>query len=82
MPAKGYVDISVETCKGCNLCVIACPTDCLALNTSDTNSYGLHYAYLTDEDKCIACMNCSVICPDAAIKVYKKVDETREGQRG
>ena len=82
MPAKGYVEISIETCKGCCLCVIACPTDCLALNTRDTNSYGLHYAYLADEDKCIACLNCSVICPDAAITVYKKVAEEREEQRG
>ena len=73
MPFKGYVEISVEDCKGCNLCVINCPTDCLALNTSDTNSYGLHYAYVVDNDKCIACQNCSVICPDAAIIVYKKV---------
>jgi 2-oxoglutarate ferredoxin oxidoreductase subunit delta len=72
MPAKGYVEISVEGCKGCNLCVINCPKDCLALNTSDTNSFGLYYAYLKNEDDCIACMNCSVICPDAAITVYKK----------
>jgi len=82
MPAKGFVEISVETCKGCSLCIIACPTDCLALNTSDTNSFGLHYAYLVDENKCIACMNCSVICPDAAIKVYKKEAEEREAKRG
>jgi len=53
--------------------VIHCPTECLALNTSDTNSYGFHYAYLVDEDKCNACQNCAVICPDAAITVYKKV---------
>ena len=71
--AKGYVEISIEGCKGCNLCVIHCPTKCLALDTSDTNSYGLHYAYLADEEKCIACANCAVMCPDAAITVYKKV---------
>lgn len=73
MPAKGYVEISVEGCKGCGLCVENCPTNCLAMNLSDTNSYGLHYAYLAEEDKCIACSNCGIICPDAAITVYKKV---------
>jgi len=73
MPAKGYVEISVEGCKGCGLCIQFCPTKCLSLNSGDTNSYGLHYAYQAAEDKCIACMNCSVICPDAAITVYKKV---------
>ncbi len=71
MPAKGYVKIDKERCKGCNLCVINCPTECLALNTSDTNSFGLHYAYLAEPEKCIACQNCSVICPDAAVKVYR-----------
>lgn len=71
MPAKGYVKIDEERCKGCNLCVINCPTECLALNTSDTNSFGLHYAYLAEPEKCIACQNCSVICPDAAVKVYR-----------
>ncbi|MDY0296934.1 MAG: 4Fe-4S binding protein [Acidobacteriota bacterium] len=74
MPAKGYVEIDKEVCKGCNLCVLNCPTKCLALNTADTNSHGLHYAYLADEEKCIACMNCSVMCPDAAITVYKKAE--------
>lgn len=73
MPLKGTVDIAVETCKGCNLCVIHCPTKCLALDISDTNSYGLYYAILIDEEKCIACQNCAVVCPDAAIKVFKKV---------
>jgi len=72
MASKGYVEISVEGCKGCGLCVINCPTECLALNTSDTNSFGLHYAYQAKEDKCIAYQNCAVICPDAAITVYKK----------
>jgi len=72
MPAKGYVEIDIEACKGCSLCIIHCPEECLALNTSDTNSYGLHYAYLAQPEKCIACMNCSVMCPDAAITVYRK----------
>ncbi|MBO4699486.1 4Fe-4S binding protein, partial [bacterium] len=42
MAAKGLVEISVETCKGCGLCVHYCPMKCLAINEADTNSYGLH----------------------------------------
>jgi 2-oxoglutarate ferredoxin oxidoreductase subunit delta len=75
MPKKGYVEIDIEACKGCSLCVLNCPTECLALNTSDTNSYSLHYSYVVDQDKCIACMNCAVICPDAAITVYREVKQ-------
>lgn len=74
MPAKGYVEISKEECKGCSLCIASCPVQCLALNTNDTNSYGLHYAYVAQPEKCIACMNCAVMCPDAAITVYKKIE--------
>lgn len=76
MPAKGYVEIDKEACKGCNLCIIHCPTECLALNTSETNSYGLHFAVLAVEEECIACQNCGIICPDAAITVYKKIKES------
>jgi 2-oxoglutarate ferredoxin oxidoreductase subunit delta len=72
MPAKGYVEIDIEQCKGCNLCVLHCPTDCLALNTSEANSYGLHFAYLVDEEECIGCANCGVICPEGAITVFRK----------
>lgn len=80
MPAKGYVEIDTERCKGCNLCVIHCPVDCLALNTSDTNSYGLHYAYLAEAETCIGCVNCGVICPDGAITVYRKMVRPQEGK--
>ena len=82
MPAKGYVEIDKEMCKGCNLCVINCPTDCLALNTSETNSFGLHFAYLVEPDDCIACANCGVICPDAAITVFRKLKEPKSADAG
>lgn len=85
MAQKGYVEIAIEVCKGCNLCVINCPTDCLALNTSDTNSYGLHYSYLAEPEECIGCANCAVMCPDAAITVYRekkaKAAQPKEGRQ-
>ncbi len=71
MAAKGYIEVAIETCKGCGLCVTVCPVKCLDIKMDDTNSYGLHYAY-QKEDTCIACANCAVMCPDAAITVYKK----------
>ena len=80
MPKKGYVEISVDGCKGCSLCVINCPTECLAINESDVNTYGLHYAYQAEPDKCIACMNCAVMCPDAAITVYRMIEKPKEAQ--
>jgi 2-oxoglutarate ferredoxin oxidoreductase subunit delta len=29
---KGTVVVDIEYCKGCNLCVVACPTNVLSLN--------------------------------------------------
>jgi len=70
MAFKGRVEIDRERCKGCLLCVRACPTKVLAV--SDTaNSWGYYPAVQVAEDKCIACGNCYVVCPDVAITVYK-----------
>ena len=57
-------------CKGCELCVDACPKDIIRM-TVDINEKGYHYAECIDQSKCIACKMCYVICPDVAITVEK-----------
>lgn len=67
---KGTVAIDTDRCKGCNLCVIACPTHTLALTTHEVNHKG--YAYCREAaDTCIGCGSCAIVCPDACITVYK-----------
>lgn len=68
---KGAVVIDTERCKGCNLCVVACPTDTLTLSKLEVNHKG--YAYCCDEhaENCIGCANCALVCPDGCITVYK-----------
>ena len=51
----GAVDIDRERCKGCDLCVIACPCDVLTLQTKDVNDRGYHFATDTDPEACIGC---------------------------
>ncbi|HBJ76943.1 MAG TPA: ferredoxin [Porphyromonadaceae bacterium] len=68
---KGTVVVNVERCKGCNLCVVSCPTDSLALHPREVNSKGYHYAYLKNEDTCIGCASCGIVCPDGCISIYK-----------
>ncbi len=40
---RGAVVIDTERCKGCDLCVVACPTQTLALSTTAVNHRG--YAF-------------------------------------
>lgn len=44
-------------CKGCNLCIDACPSQILALDE-------VQLVYVTDIGKCIFCGICAVRCPD------------------
>jgi 2-oxoglutarate ferredoxin oxidoreductase subunit delta len=70
MAIRGTVKIDIETCKGCELCVVACPQDSLAMS-KEINSKGYHYAVLI-EDNCTGCVNCALVCPDAVITVYRE----------
>lgn len=67
---RGAVEIDREGCKGCNLCVEACPKDVLSLHT-EVNSKGYHYAFMKHPDECIGCGDCAVVCPDTCITVYR-----------
>ena len=68
---KGAVVIDTDRCKGCNLCVVACPADVLALG-KQVNTKGYNYAQAIQTDSCIGCANCGQVCPDGCITVYKK----------
>ncbi len=70
MARKGDVVINIERCKGCEVCLSACPNEVLALS-SEVNSKGYHYAIKTNAE-CIGCANCAVVCPDAVITVYRE----------
>jgi len=68
--ARGTVLFDVETCKGCELCIEACPPGSLALSPK-INAQGYHYAVLI-KDNCTGCTNCALVCPDAVITVYRQ----------
>ena len=71
---RGTITIDMETCKGCELCVEACPQDSLELS-KEINKQGYHYAVLV-KDNCTGCVNCALVCPDAVITVYRTKKET------
>ena len=68
--ARGHVTIDVEECKGCGLCVEACPPRCLELDPK-LSSYGVHAARYTQEG-CTGCGVCFYCCPEpGAIQVCR-----------
>jgi 2-oxoglutarate ferredoxin oxidoreductase subunit delta len=72
---KGSIVVDIEKCKGCEVCVPACPTDVIRL-AENVNGKGYHYAYMENPDNCTGCANCAIVCPDGVITVYrKKVNE-------
>jgi len=70
MAKKGKIIIDRELCKGCLLCLRACPTNVLAADT-ELNSSGSYPSKAVQEDKCIACGNCYEVCPDICIEIYE-----------
>ena len=72
---KGAVEINVERCKGCNLCVVACPTDVLSLQPKEVNNRGYHYAYTVNPDNFIGCASCATVCPDGCFTVWRVVEK-------
>ncbi|HNW50593.1 MAG TPA: 4Fe-4S binding protein [Prolixibacteraceae bacterium] len=68
--ARGAVVVDKEKCKGCKLCVVACPYDVLSLH-KEVNSKGYNYAYMIHPEACIGCSNCGVVCPDSCLTVYR-----------
>ena len=63
---RGAIVVDTEHCKGCSLCVVACPTKVIELNP-DVNGKGYHYAYMKNPEACIGCASCGLVCPDSVI---------------
>ncbi|MBR6759600.1 MAG: 4Fe-4S binding protein [Alistipes sp.] len=68
---KGHVVVNKELCKGCAVCVSACPCNVLALS-KEVNGKGYNYAMMLNPDACTGCASCGIICPDSCIVVYRQ----------
>lgn len=71
MPPKGRITVNEIYCKGCELCITACPQQVLGLAADRITAKGYHPATLIAEG-CTGCAVCSVVCPEAAITVYRE----------
>ena len=65
------VSFKTDLCKGCGLCVGACPKGIVALAKDQINAKGHSPAIITDQSKCIGCAFCATMCPDCVITVER-----------
>ena len=65
---RGTLVIDVERCKGCELCIPACPPNVLEMSKG-LNAKGYRYPELLPG--CTGCTACQKVCPDFVFEVYK-----------
>ena len=66
-----FTSFREDRCKGCGLCVSACPKKIILLRSGKLNAKGFHPAGIDEMDKCTGCASCAVICPDTVIEVER-----------
>jgi len=76
MARKGTIVLDRERCKGCYLCIRACPVKALKKDGTPNASGSYPAAPAPPGDgeagNCIACGNCFEVCPDVCIEVYQE----------
>ena len=65
--SRGTVTIATGRCKGCELCIPACPPRVLVMSTA-RNELGVPYPELLPG--CTGCGACLLVCPDFCFEVY------------
>lgn len=63
---SSVVEINLQWCKTCSICVAFCPTN--ALSADDVGT-----PHFSNPEKCTGCGLCEMMCPDFAIEVVKKL---------
>jgi NAD-dependent dihydropyrimidine dehydrogenase PreA subunit len=78
---RGILRVDAEECKGCGLCVEACPPKVIGMNER-LNHYGYRTAVYAGAG-CRACGICFMVCPEpGAITVLRLVSGVAgEGER-
>jgi len=69
--SHGRIHILRERCKGCSFCVEYCPRHVLE-QSEEFNTKGYHPPRVKDEEACVNCGLCEMLCPEFAIYLNEK----------
>lgn len=64
------ITINKDRCKGCMLCISACPNKVIG-KSKKLNKRGVYFAEIFGKNDCRGCSMCAIICPDICIEVWK-----------
>ncbi len=68
--ATGRIEIDFERCKACELCMPACPKNCIEQGAA-INAQGYAAAAFARPEDCTGCAICAESCPDVCIRVWR-----------
>jgi len=78
---RGQLRVDIEECKGCGLCVDACPPKLIVLNER-LNRYGYRTAAYAGVG-CTACGICFMVCPEpgaiTVLRIMQRASDTPHG---
>ena len=78
--ATGRIVIDAERCKGCELCIPACPQSVIQLAESFNTKGYRPAAYVDPAHLCTGCALCAVVCPDGCITVFRNIPQKQTNQ--
>ena len=75
---RGQLRVDEQECKGCGLCIEACPPKVISMSER-LNHYGYHTAVYAGAG-CTGCGICFMVCPEPGAITVLRLVNTRAGE--